>query len=197
MIISDIVREWPVIDSWSISPGVPWCAEGNRVRVCEGGMARVIETLSIGDSVTIDTNVVLGMFVKIGDGSTIHQWSRIGDNVSIEPHVTIREHVIIDGHSRIGTGSVLPDKTCCGSFSSIPPNTRFVRYLGQHDGCSHSLIIADGEVLVSRDNQHRTFAEAHDHFHYLNNESKVVHEFAEALARAIPETARLLEKQVA
>ena len=50
-ITSDDVRKWPVVDGWSISPGVPGILKGQRVIF--GDRAGVGEGASVGDWVSV------------------------------------------------------------------------------------------------------------------------------------------------
>ena len=63
------IRSWPVVEGWYISPGIPECAVGNRVKL--GNWVTLGNRVELGDGVTLGYGVTLGNRVKLGDGVTL------------------------------------------------------------------------------------------------------------------------------
>ena len=63
------IRSWPVVEGWYISPGIPECAVGNRVK--------------LGNRVTLGNRVKLGYGVKLGNRVTLGNWVTLGNRVEL------------------------------------------------------------------------------------------------------------------
>lgn len=93
--LSEIVQQWPEVDGWHISPGVEWCAAGNRVRI--GARVRICDEAVIGDGAKIGNGAKIGYGAKIGDGAIF-----IADIGAADGH---RKCIsAVDGVAYIGAG---------------------------------------------------------------------------------------------
>ena len=109
--ISEIVRDWKVVDGWSVSPGVDWCAEGNCVKI--GGWVTTADGVEIGDYVTINHGVEIDSRAKIGD------YVRIGYTVAIGYETQIADTVTIGNTVEIGDAVEIGYATDVSSYVKI------------------------------------------------------------------------------
>ena len=65
--ISEIVSEWEEVNGWRVSPGMPWCDKGNRVK--------------IGSGVEIGNRVVIGSCAIVpADSEFLHDLGFIDEH---------------------------------------------------------------------------------------------------------------------
>ena len=144
--ISEIVATWPVIDGWSISPGVGWCEKGNRVVVgdrCVLGYESRIESdvvvgydTRIGRGLSVGRGVRIGKLCSIGDGAMLYENVSLGNGVTIGDYSYVKDNAIIHNavnigsHVHIGHGSRVRSGVTLGDGCSIMDVCTEVSFLG-------------------------------------------------------------------
>ena len=89
MNIHDVAIGWPIDgDGWSVSPGVPWCKEGNRVRI--GKWVKIGKDCQIGDGCVLGKKVELCDRCVVDDGSEIPPYCFFGDDFHVKNKTKLR-----------------------------------------------------------------------------------------------------------
>ena len=79
--ISEIVKDWKVVDGWKVAPaGLDWIEENSWIKVGE--------------------NVTIGDDVKIGDWVKISYCVKIGENAQLSPGFRFPEHLYLGPNSK-------------------------------------------------------------------------------------------------
>lgn len=126
----DLVNDWPVVNGFSVSPGTPWCAAGNRVAIHDsahlfsdfGDVATDLERglLQIGDCVMIEQYVSVSTRARVGDQVALHEYAtvlreaRLANGVDVASEVSVPEgadlgeNVQVRGFGKIPNGIEVP-----------------------------------------------------------------------------------------
>lgn len=217
----DEIRSWPKnSDGWYVSPGVDWCAEGNKVmlrgdRVTIGNGVKLGDWVTLGDEVKLGDGVKLSNWVKLGDWVKLSKGVKLGDGVELGDGVKLGDRVIVGRGSilsddvKLGHGAVIGDRVLLskgvklgdnvnlGNSISIVSGTTFARDLGVQSNYRHALTIVDGELRFVGGCHTFSFAEARKYWAGKHNriETLAAIDFAETLAKLIPETAAILNTE--
>jgi UDP-3-O-[3-hydroxymyristoyl] glucosamine N-acyltransferase len=188
-ITSQDVSAWPVKDGWSISPGTPGCAQGNRVIF--GSYVRIDSDVSIGSGVRIDSDVSIGSYVRIdsdvsiGSGVRIDSDVSIGSGVNIDSGVSIGSYVSISSDVSIGSYVSIGSDVSIGSGKFWNFGRETLRGYGR---CAY--IDKNGQLILQAGCHHFTLVEARTHWgdqaypdRKRGDEYLALCDYAEALAK--------------
>ncbi len=158
--LSEIVKQWPVVDGWSVAPkAFPFCKKGTKLTVLGdwatigdaatiGDWAKIGDWVKIGDEATIGNGATIGdaatigNWAKIGNGATIGNWAKIGSWAKIGDAATIGNWAKIGDEAKIGSWAKIGDAATIGNWAADPIN------LGFADGFAVHLAQVEGVAFI-------------------------------------------------
>ena len=196
--ISETVKEWPVVDGWSISPGVEWCEKGFKVwiesdvwigsGVWIGSNVRIGSTVRIGSEVRIGSNVRIGSKVRIGSNVRIGSKVRIENDVWVSSDVWIGSKVRIGSNVRIGSSVRIENDVWIESGHKLRKGAIPVCTVGFADGYQKSLSDLNGVAYIGAGCRWFTLDEAIKHWQNHDEDRSLtlcLMESAKAIARTL------------
>ena len=172
--ISEIVATWPVVDGWSISPGVEWCTKGCKVKAgadCKAGDGfQVGNGFRAGDGFFAGDGFRVGNDFRAGDGFFPGNGFRAGDGFQVGNGFWAGDGFFAgDGFRagdcfRVGNGFRAGDGFLAGNGFRAGDNARAIAALGVVDCYAKSLCAVGSVAYIGAGCRWLTLSDAFTHW---------------------------------
>ena len=136
--ISETIKDWPVVNGWSISPGVEWCDKGARIRAGFGCAA--------------------GYGLRVGD------WFRVGDGFSVGDRFKAGNRFTAGNRFIVGNNFTVGDGFAGGDSFKAGDDATGIANIGLADGYAKSISSVGGVAYIGAGCRWFTLRDALEHW---------------------------------